>query len=93
MKFSYNWIGDFIDGLDLSAAELERVITLRTAECEGVEPFGTLLAGAIIARVEAVERIEGSKNVKAIVDAGQYGLKTVVCGAPNCRPEIGRAHV
>ena len=37
------------------------------------------------ARIESVEFIPDSHNVKAIVDAGRYGVKTVVCGAPNCR--------
>ena len=93
MKFSYSWIGDFIEGFTLSAAELERVITLKTAECEGVESSGSMLADAAIARVEAVERIEGGKNVKATVDAGRYGQKTVVCGAPNCRPGVVTVYV
>ena len=87
MKFSYNWIHDLVDHLDLPAAALERLITLKTAECEGIEPVSELLAAACIARVEAVEAIAGSHNVKATVDAGS-GLKTVVCGAKNCRPGI-----
>ncbi len=41
MKFSYNWIREFVDGLDASPAELARFITLKTAECEGVEPHGS----------------------------------------------------
>ena len=58
---------------------------MKTAECEGVETVGALLADAVPATVESVEPIEGSHNVKAVVDAGRYGQKTVVCGAPNCR--------
>ena len=88
MKFSYNWIRELVDGLDLPAAALERRITLKTAECEGIEPVGELLDRACLARVESVEPIAESHNVKAIVDAGRYGRKTVVCGAKNCRRGI-----
>ena len=74
MKFSYSWIRAMVDGLDVPAESLERLITMRTAECEGIETAGELLAGAVPARVEAVEQIEGGKHVvKAIVDAGKYG--------------------
>ncbi len=85
MKFSYNWIRELVDGLDCAPAALERLITMKTAECEGVEPVGELLGAACLARVESVDAIAGSHNVKAVVDTGQHGRKTVVCGAPNCR--------
>ena len=59
---------------------------MKTAECEGIEASGALLATARAPRAcESVEPIPGSHNVKAVVDAGRYGRKTVVCGAPNCR--------
>ena len=88
MKFSYNWIREFVEDLNYAPGPLERLITMKTAECEGIEPVAELLAEARIARVESVEPIAGSHNVKAIVDAGPLGRKTVVCGAPNCR--VGR---
>jgi phenylalanyl-tRNA synthetase beta chain len=67
---------------------------MKTAECEGIEIAGELLAGAVPAHVESVEQIEGGKHVvKAIVDAGMYGRKTVVCGAPNCRAGITTVYV
>ena len=85
MKFSYNWIREFVEDLETPAAPLERLVTMKTAECEGIETVGELLDQAVAARVESVEFIPDSHNVKAVVDAGRYGLKTVVCGAPNCR--------
>jgi phenylalanyl-tRNA synthetase beta chain len=92
LKFSYNWIREFVDGLDTPAANLERLITMKTAECEAIEAVGPLLAEACAARVESVTPIEGSHNVVAVVDAGRYGRKTVVCGAPNCRVGIVSAY-
>ena len=92
MKFSYNWIREFVPGLTQAAAPLERLITMKTAECEGIEAEGKLLAIARVARVETVEPIPDSHNVKAVIDAGPLGRKTVVCGAPNCRPGMLTAY-
>ncbi len=88
MKFSYNWIREFVEGLDCAPGTLEKLITMKTAECEGIEVAGALLDRACAARVESVEPIGKGHNVKAVVDAGRYGRKTVVCGAPNCRPGV-----
>jgi phenylalanyl-tRNA synthetase beta chain len=93
LKFSYSWIRGFVDGLDVPAEALERLITMKTAECEGVETVGALLADAVPAMVESVEPIEGGQNVKAVVDAGRYGRRTVVCGAPNCRAGLRTVYV
>lgn len=93
MKFSYNWICELVEGVDVGAKELGQLITMKTAECEGVEPFGAHLARVCAARVLEVETIPGSHNKKALIDAGAYGRKTVVCGAPNCRPGITTAYV
>src|SRR4051794_15993977 len=92
MKFSYNWLRDLTDGLSAAPDALERLITMKTAECEGIEKTGELLETACAARVQSVEPIQGSKNVKAVVDAGRYGIRTVVCGAPNCRPGLITAY-
>jgi phenylalanyl-tRNA synthetase beta chain len=87
LKFSYNWIRELVADLDCAPAPLERLITMKTAECEGIEPAGALLAGAVIAHVETAEPAAGH-NVTAIVNLGPLGRKTVVCGAPNCRPGL-----
>lgn len=93
MIFSYNWLGELVEGLDTPPAELAALITRKTAEAEGVHAYAPHLAGVRAARVESVEPLEGSKNVKAVVDVGALGRKTVVCGAPNCRPGIVTAYV
>jgi phenylalanyl-tRNA synthetase beta chain len=89
MKFSYNWLREFVPGLTQAAAPLEELITIKTAECEGIEEVGALLGGASIVRVETVEPIAGSHAVKATLDNG----KTVVCGAPNCRAGMASVYV
>lgn len=40
MKFSYNWLRDLVPGLDTPPAELEQLITIKTAECEGIDAHG-----------------------------------------------------
>jgi phenylalanyl-tRNA synthetase beta chain len=40
MKFSYNWLRDLVDQLDTSPQELAQLITIKTAESEGVETHG-----------------------------------------------------
>jgi len=41
VKFSYNWLRDLVDQLDTPAHELAQLITIKTAESEGVEQHGS----------------------------------------------------
>jgi phenylalanyl-tRNA synthetase beta chain len=93
VKFSYNWLCSFVEGLDAPAESLERLITMKTAECEGIERTGEMLAQASIAEVLEVEAIADTKLVKARVRSAIHGLKTVVCGAPNCRAGLITVYV
>src|SRR5271155_4079175 len=40
MKFSYQWIRELVPGLETDPRELMRLITMKTAECEGLEQAG-----------------------------------------------------
>src|SRR5258708_3552266 len=93
MRFSYNWIAEMVPGVETSPQDLVRLIIMKTAECEGVEPVGEHLAAAAAARVVSVEEIPGSHNSKAVVETERYGTRTVVCGAPNCQPGMTTAYV
>ncbi len=93
MKFSYNWIKELVPELSAAPKELERLITMKTAESEGLEETGALLAGACLARVVSAEAIEGTHNQTALVETERYGTKTVVCGAPNCRAGLVTVYV
>ena len=57
MKFSYNWLRELVEGLDTQPRRTSmRLITLKTAECEGVEDVGEpLREGASEARVVSVD--------------------------------------
>src|SRR5580698_2090257 len=93
MKFSYHWIKELVPGLEVEPKELMRLITMKTAECEGLETVGAPLASASVARVTSVKLIEGSHNQIAVVDTARYGKKQVICGAPNCRPGMLTVYV
>ncbi len=93
MKFSYHWIRELVPGLDTEPDELMRLITMKTAECEGLEHVGAALADASVARVIEVELIAGSHNQIVVVETARYGTKTVVCGAPNCKPGMLTAYL
>jgi hypothetical protein len=67
LKFSYNWLRDYVEGLDTPPRKLGSLITMKTAECEGIEEVGVCLADACSARIDTVEPIAGSPNVKARV--------------------------
>ena len=91
MKFSYNWLRELVDMLDTPPRELGRLVTMKIAECEGVEEVGTHLARVCAAKVLSTEPL--GNNQKAVIDTGRYGVKTVVCGAPNCRAGMTSAYV
>jgi phenylalanyl-tRNA synthetase beta chain len=93
MKFSANWLRVFVPGLEASGREIGQQITLKTAECDGVEEHGPHFRNVCAAKVLSVEPIPKSKNQKATVDTRRYGVKTVVCGAPNCKPNMITAYV
>src|SRR5262245_3453827 len=69
-----------------------RLITIKTAECEGVEETGAHFGQVVAAKVMSAEPLADSHNRKAVVDAGPLGNRTVVCGAPNCRAGIVTAY-
>lgn len=93
MNFSYNWLKELVEDLNAPPRELTSLITIKTAECEGVHSYAPWLENVRAVRVETAEAIEGSRNVKATVDTGQNGRKTVVCGAPNCRTGLVTAYI
>lgn len=83
-----------VPGLAADAVSLGQLITMKTAECEGVEPFGEGLDAVRLAHVLTSSALPNSThNQIARIDAGPLGEKTVVCGAPNCRADIVTAYV
>ena len=88
MKFSYQWICDLVPGLNENPATLQRLITMKTAECEGIEPAGAHFNSVVAARILTVDPIPKGKNKSVKIDTGNGRSAVVVCGAPNVRPGL-----
>ncbi|HWF05029.1 MAG TPA: phenylalanine--tRNA ligase subunit beta, partial [Candidatus Angelobacter sp.] len=85
MKFSYQWLRELVPGLATEPADLQRLITMKTAECEGIEPTGLHFASVMAARVVSVEPLPKGKNKAVRINVGHGKIVSVVCGAPNVR--------
>jgi phenylalanyl-tRNA synthetase beta chain len=88
VKFSYQWLCDLVPGLTAEPAELQRLITMKTAECEGIEPVGAHFNSVVAARVISIEALEKGKNKSVTIEIGNSKIVRVVCGAPNLRPGL-----
>ena len=93
MKFSYNWISELVGGLDVPASELSNLITMKTAESEGVEEYGSALSSVVRCAGGSGGADRGQQERQGGCRCGSLREKTVVCGAPNCRPGIVTAYV
>jgi phenylalanyl-tRNA synthetase beta chain len=93
MKFSYRWLRELVPGLNTDPAGLERLITMKTAECEGIQPVGEHFASVVAARVISVSPLPKGKNKLVVAEIGGGRLVNVVCGAGNVRPGLVTAWV
>src|SRR5688500_11111086 len=86
MKLSLNWLKDYV-ALDAPIDEITRAITFLGFEVEGVVTTGApklenVVVGEIITRAK---HPNADKLSVCTVDVGPAGgVKTIVCGAPNC---------
>ena len=76
MKISKAWLEDYVDCSDLSAAELEDIITTRVAEVDEIITVGAPIADAVAVTVESVSpHPEKDKLVVAEISTDRAGLK------------------
>ena len=86
MKISLNWLRDYV-ALDASVEEISRAITFLGFEVESVATTGApklsnVVVGEILTRAK---HPNADKLSVCTVDVGPAGgVKTIVCGAPNC---------
>lgn len=84
MKFTLNWLREYID-TDLAPALIADHLTMLGLEVDACVPCYPELTGVVVARIEAVSpHPNADKLVLCDVNVGQE-LKRVVCGAPNAR--------
>jgi phenylalanyl-tRNA synthetase beta chain len=86
MNISYSWLKQYID-INLSPAEVAKVLTSIGLEVEGVESVEKIkggLEGFVIGEVKTCQKHpDADKLSVATVDTGQENLLNIVCGAPN----------
>lgn len=84
MKFTLNWLKEYID-TDLDAAAVAARLTMLGLEVDAVQPLCPDLSGVFVARVETVARHPNADKLTLCDVAVGNDRKRVVCGAPNVR--------
>ncbi len=86
MKISYNWLKDYVN-TDLTAEELDDLLTFSGLEIEGIEKVETIKGGlehVVIAQVLTCQDHPNSDHLHiTTVDVGSGQPLQIVCGAPN----------
>jgi phenylalanyl-tRNA synthetase beta chain len=86
MKISLNWVGDYVDISDLPATKVAELLSLHTAEVEGIEVFGEAIQDVVVGHVlECGQHPDADKLSVTLVEYGGEEPVSVVCGAPNVR--------
>ena len=87
MKISRNWLGQYLQ-LSASVDELKRAITFLGFEVEGVINTGLPpLANVVVGEIKTRDKHPNADKLSVCtvdVGAAHGGLRTIVCGAPNC---------
>ena len=86
MKFSQNWLNDYVDLSGLTADEISHAITFLGFEVEGVEHHGApKLSNVFVGEVLTRDKHPNADKLSVCtVDVGPAGgVKTIVCGAQN----------
>jgi phenylalanyl-tRNA synthetase beta chain len=86
MNISYRWLRHYID-INLSPAEVAKVLTSIGLEVEGIESVEKIkggLEGFVIGEVKTCHKHPDADKLSiTTVDIGQEALLNIVCGAPN----------
>ena len=86
MTISYNWLNQFIDLKDHSAAQIGALLTQCGLEVESINIYETLkggLSGIVIGEVVSCEKHPNADKLsKTTVNIGT-SIVPIVCGAPN----------
>lgn len=84
MKFSENWLREWIDP-GISTDELVAQLTMAGLEVDAVEPAAAVFSGVVVGEVLAVAPHPDADKLRVCqVNAGGEPLQ-IVCGAPNVR--------
>lgn len=83
MKFSWNWLSDYVDLKGVDPMDVANRFTMTVAELEGVEHIGAGLGDIIVGEIVAIDEHPFADKLQVIVvDVGNRTVKGV-SGAPN----------
>ncbi len=83
MKFSLNWLGEFVD-LPNDTAQLADLLTLAGVEIEGIETRGANFAQVVVAQINSSTQHPNADRLSVCqVDDGSGTPRQIVCGAKN----------
>jgi len=84
VKISLSWIGEFLDLDDVAPERVAELLTLHTAEVEGLEGFGGDVRGVVVGEVVECGRHPNADKLSLTrVAFGGDEAVQVVCGASN----------
>src|SRR6266446_8665367 len=83
MKFSVNWLREFVE-LPYSVEELADLLTLAGIEIEGIEKRGANFDNVVVAQITASAQHPNADRLSVCqVDDGSGQTRQIVCGAKN----------
>ena len=86
MKLSFNWIKEYIDGVDFSKISIEELndkITLSIAEVEGILEYGRDVQDVVVGEIRSITPHPTSSKLSVVlVNIGSENVQSV-CGAKN----------
>ena len=83
MKFSVNWLGEFVE-LPPSVEALAELLTLAGIEIEGIEKRGANFDHVVVAQITASSQHPNADRLSVCqVDDGSGQTRQIVCGAKN----------
>ncbi|MFA6736415.1 MAG: hypothetical protein WCR87_05805, partial [Saccharofermentanales bacterium] len=85
MKFSYNWIREYVElPANLSMKQLSYDLTMRTVEVENTENLADALDQIVIGRIDSLEsHPQADRLTVCKVDVGLPETVVIVCGGIN----------
>lgn len=82
MKFSYNWLKEYVD-IKETPEQLAEILTMRAFEAEGVERLGKKFDNVIVGEVLGVKKHPNADRLNVTTVNTGKGVLEIVCGAPN----------
>lgn len=83
MKFSLNWLGEFVE-LPNDVVELSELLTLAGVEIEGIETRGANFPNVVVAQITSSAQHPNADRLSVCqVDDGSGQPRQIVCGAKN----------